>query len=217
MKDEIAGTLSDIDGLIAFLESSYKEDALEERDDDYGLCVGMRDVWGDFSHITPHQVDEIVFDFLNGWGRCRLSRDSYALSHKLSKLEKSVSVFRGIVLSNWRVTDGLMDKIHTLHSIEAIFDELVETKLKGRRLGPTAASKILHMAVPAFFVMWDVNIREHWGCFGNGAGYSSFMVRMSLLIDEVKAQGGKSVKKVLGEKSEAVPRLLDRYNYDRYE
>jgi hypothetical protein len=43
------------------------------------------------------------------------------------------------------------------------------------------------------------------------------MVRMSLLIDEVKAQGGKSVKKVLGEKSEAVPRLLDRYNYDRYE
>jgi len=46
-------------------------------------------------------------------------------------------------------------------------------------VGHTGASKMLHMLAPSFFVMWDDEIRKHYGLQERGDDYFRFLVEVA--------------------------------------
>jgi hypothetical protein len=107
------------------------------------------------------------------------------------------------------------EKIELLDRIKDVFKTISNTEIEiknkiKRRIGSTATSKILHMAVPDFFIMCDSGIREIHGVTGNGAGYTNFMIRMSIYANYLDKN--LDLSKLVNKKT-SIPRLIDNYNY----
>jgi hypothetical protein len=137
----------------------------------------------DIHNITLDNCDRI-FDFLNVWGRCRITRNSYALFERLKKTTAWIEPLWRV-----RIEDCDMDSIISVHrenltlghAVHYIFDELADIP----DFGPVPASKTLHAIAPSFFIMWDNAIAKHYGCKLRGFDYAfKFLPKMKLEIDE---------------------------------
>jgi len=94
-----------------------------------------------------------------------------------------------------------------------IYDEIMNTewkseKGKNKRVGPTAASKTLHLVAPNLFIIWDRAIRNHYMFKENGAEYFRFLVNM---------QGLKKLRSPIGalhrRYGESCTKIMDEYNW----
>lgn len=85
----------------------------------------------------------------------------------------------------------------------------------GRAMGLTSTSKILHMCVFNFFVMSDENIRYEYGCKANAKRYTNFMIRMSLLVQDLLQQAKDEKEHICPHDGRSVKltKVLDQYNY----
>ena len=96
--------------------------------------------------------------------------------------------------------------------IARIFDGIMEVRL----IGPTSASKVLHVLAPDFFMMWDDEIRAKIRLEKpfprSGKGYAEFMEEMRKRGREVAEQlGEEELRKLSGKKP--LTKLLDEYNW----
>jgi hypothetical protein len=102
-----------------------------------------------------------------------------------SELRKKIEPVLGIVrsLEGVRPSDFPIDKSKESKVIEA-FD-----RLRGK-IGPTCASKVLHILQPELFVPWDNDIRQKlfqlWQ--GNGADYLRFLQICKSEVDAAASQ-----------------------------
>ena len=93
-------------------------------------------------------------------------------------------------------------------------------------LGPTGASKVLHLLVPSLIVMWDTKIRQHYGLPSDGAAFLEFHRIMheelrQALETYIEEHGGTMVeaaRSILYERYEGsterpITKVLDEYNW----
>ena len=93
-----------------------------------------------------------------------------------------------------------------------IFNEIKNTKVTSRDVGPTATSKILHIINPQLFPMWDTKIRVK---FGLNPGYSSDYI--NLLTESKRWLSNDKLKLELETLSKkhhkSKLKILDQYNW----
>ena len=180
------------------------------------------EIWDNFSSIRTQDVEGVIILFLNRW-RCRLPRScARELTSALKQAELMISPLRKINLEEAEMLEEIKvsnREVGMLSLIEDVFGTIEGIKAGPRTVGFTATSKMLHMAVPSFFVMSDEKIREHYGCEGNACGYANFMLRMNLFAKNLVSQAQGKRQTILEYSKwpgRALTRLLDNYNYTMF-
>ena len=200
----------------------------DEWEEEYERCLSHREFWDDITKISDTDVRDIVMKFLNKW-KCILPYEKAPeLAEKLRELEPKLHPLRNLDIANADLLEVISigsEKNRILDQIAEVAAPLIELDMGKRRLGFTAASKILHMCVPEFFVMGDQNIRYAYGCEENGIGYANFMLWMSWvakdLIGQAKDLFGQDkdseqeILKKYGNKR-TLAKLIDQYNFFKY-
>jgi hypothetical protein len=208
--------------------------AVQENHDAFGTSPGALEYASvmDPNHIRWDNLSlddaNKVLDFLNKWGRCRLSHE---LAGSLLRSLQTVAMFVKPIL-NKRIEDTILkevvrtgrERLTVQRIAHCAFDELAS--IAG--FGPVPASKTLHVLVPGFFVMWDNAISRRYGCRLRGYDYAfKFLPRMQAEIEECVADLKVSLglnesqsleyirdegARILGE-SRTVAKLVDEYNW----
>jgi len=111
----------------------------------------------DESHIRHH-----VLRFLNEW-LCRVSYDS-ASSLKLA-LEKSANLYLALTDESLVTID--FDAIKNVDGQSLSNAQIIEKIMRNfqevqPKFGTVPASKLMHMAIPDLFVMWDTDIKKKY-------------------------------------------------------
>ena len=181
----------------------------------YEEAISWRDVWDNFDNLTQEQTRNVILDFLNKW-QCRLSYSFVpVLTTSLIETEPLLKPLRTLKIEDLNLHNNFPynnNEIELLNSIKDVFDKIsntsIEIKNSNRTIGSTATSKLLHMAVPDLFVMWESDIRKYYGYFANGSGYINFMIKMNQYANYLVSH--KDISKFSVKTS--IPRLLDIYN-----
>ncbi|HEX9862703.1 MAG TPA: hypothetical protein VGB11_05400 [Candidatus Bathyarchaeia archaeon] len=105
---------------------------------------------------------ENIVWFLNRWGIMRMHFDVDKISRCITESKNDLDVFR-------KCRFEIVDLLPLKASIQDIFQKFQESAGS-----PVAASKVLHVLVPHFFVMWDNAIRAGYGC---GIKYDKAIMR----------------------------------------
>lgn len=182
----------------------------------YGDCVRHREVWDNLSKADEKFVREIALPFLNKWG-CRLTYEcAPQLATALNGIEKELKPMRELDIAS---ADFLGPLAEGGKPLVALIDEaagkICQVRAAKRTVGFTATSKLLHMCIPAFFVMSDDAIRLKYGCEGNEEGYGNFMLRMGIVARDLMTQAGGDTGAICKHDGIEVrfAKLLDQYNY----
>jgi hypothetical protein len=98
--------------------------------------------------------------------------------------------------------------------IRKAFDQIASV----RYVGPTSASKILHLLLPGLFVMWDKYIAEEFRVRMNSQGYLEFLRKsqdtLRSLMNDYRNRGLKDPKyELYGKYDKPLTKLLDEYNW----
>jgi len=162
-------------------------------------------------------ISERIKIIVNKWGNCRVNIDNVKLQNALKIFQKE----QELVLK-WNLTKLSLWDNHD--KILKLFSAFMEP------LKYTGASKALHILNPDFFVMWDIDIREAYGCFKNEEGYFNFLLRTQRELEDVcdtyiKDFGNNSnpikeiPKKIYSDykgQFKTIVKLLDEYNWAHY-
>jgi hypothetical protein len=175
--------------------------------------------------VTPEEVlNELITGFLNRWG-CRLPKTLETAMAIKSNLVRGADAV--LALSHDNLLEVDLSNARTAKSdlIAETYDKLRTV----RRVGPTTASKILHVLNPALFVMWDTAIRKHYSALlgkklSGGEDYVAFLGHMQKLGQSVARD--LSSQQVFTENVETrlsrqlgydppltLAKLLDEYNW----
>jgi len=165
------------------------------------------------SQLNEKHKTRIIRPFLLIWGSMGrvLGREEgiKAVSKKLKEIGEKVEPLRQRDLLSADL-NGIKDPVIEL------FDEIRETRFrspKGKQkpVGSTAASKVLHLACPNLFVMWDSEIRRGYKKHkGDGKEYFEFLCQMKDMWKKLETTI-KSLQQKYGGKR--ITRMLDEYNW----
>lgn len=196
-----------------------KQPNIAEGEKQYDDFISHRILWNNLSGVTYGDVQQIILPFLNKW-RCRLSPSCASdLTVALKRSEQFLSQLRHLKIEDLDVIGAVRNNnfgTNQFLAIENVFSQIQKVKAGPKTVGFTATSKILHMAIPEFFVMSDFAIRQNYGCEDNGAGYANFMLRMNLLSKDLISQShGNKGELISCSKwpNRTLARLIDSYNY----
>jgi hypothetical protein len=182
----------------------------------YEECISHREIWDNLCRITKVDVNSIVVPFLNKW-KCRLSYTCVPeLTTSLIESEKWLNPLRKLTIEDKEIGQDVQSSKNVFFNVERAFKSICEVGAGKRTVGFTAASKILHMAIPDLFVMGDEAIRTEYGCEGNSAGYVNFILRMNVVARDLIHQASGNRQKILEcskWQRRTLARLLDNYNY----
>lgn len=174
--------------------------------------------------INNPEPKQIVW-FLNHWGITRRHFD-------VGKISKCIIDSKNLLekFSNYRIETA--ELIPLKDDIQDVFQRFLKATDS-----PVAASKVLHVLVPQFFVMWDNAIRAGYGCgIGNrwvaettNETYYIFLIRVqNKLRKAVQSYIGSRSIKNLGEASNALKKelyangrktlakIIDEYNFMKF-
>ncbi|MGF3573673.1 MAG: hypothetical protein ACQXXG_09695 [Candidatus Bathyarchaeia archaeon] len=184
----------------------------------YGIvdCI-YRQCLEEFSKLEIGQLREehqtrIIEPFLLTWGRMGrvLGHEGVkAICKKLVALREKIEPVR--------CKNILSEDINSLRNlIIDLYDDIRKTpflskKGKQKEVGPTAASKVLHLTCPDLFVMWDTAIRNKgYGKYnGDGKDYYEFLCEMKDIAKALE----NTIRELQQRYGERVTRLLDQYNW----
>jgi len=156
------------------------------------------------------KIIQCLADFLKSWHSLR--------GADINKFQQQLETF----LSN----DENAMKIKKFHKKDIEKSSLGDIKASGELyesimgvsgIGPTNASKILHVLCPKFFVMWDRKIREkHIGKNCNSEAYIEFLCLMKNKMPIVQDTNQlKNIGEILENKpcEKTMAKLIDEYNF----
>lgn len=208
----------------------------------YRIALERRDIWEKLDQVKDGDIKSVMLKFLNKW-KCRIKVSPGLIENLRTKSRFLYKYFKAVNKEKLENLDfnkrfninGKFLKIEGI--IFKIYDSLYKTKFctksRQRNFGATAASKFMHMVNPDLFVMFDINIRAHYGCGENANGYVNFMWRMHRLCNKIIADCSAKSKidhisakrKILnifnkdcGMPKElfTLPKIIDEYNYLKY-
>jgi hypothetical protein len=194
------------------------EDAVKK----YGIvdCIYQRCI-EEFSKLKISQLNDenrtrVIEPFLLIWGRM-----GRVLGYDGTKeICKKLIALQG-KLEPLRQKNLLSEDINSLKNlIVELYDDIRKTSFLSKRgkrkeVGPTATSKVLHLACPDLFVMWDSAIREGYKKYdGNGVDYFEFLCAMKEIAETDALKS--TIMDLQRKYSERVTRLLDQYNWMEY-
>lgn len=138
--------------------------------------------------------------FLNQW-KCRLPSDSDRfLADVLMELGSYEEGLFDSAIEAKFLDDSVFD------ATETAFDLLTTVK----HIGPTAASKILGVLYPRFFVMWDTDIREAYSDRSNARG-REFAIFMKEMRNSAIAIMADSQRLDIADPSLAISKQIHQY------
>jgi len=190
---------------------------VEKAERRYGTSDGVyEECIKEFSKVRLSQLNEdhesrLLRPFLLAWGtmgRVLGYQGVEVLREKLKDIGGRIEPLR-----KENLLSGELDELREL--VVELFDEIREMRFKSRRekerkVGSTAASKILHLICPNLFVMWDSAIRtEYKKRRGNGEDYFEFLKEMKALGKEQES----IIKELQQRYGKRATRIIDQYNW----
>ena len=157
------------------------------------------DYWLHLEKMSSDDIaKEIINGFLNHW-QCRIPTKTfeqwYASGNNLTNVVNTIHDYY-IALASYRIEDVIFkNKISVnaenkpiLDVINSIYSAFLQIKTK---FGPIPASKLMHMALPDLFVMWDNGILQRY-CIPKqrfnrikAKSYTAFLILMQENINHV--------------------------------
>lgn len=184
----------------------------------YVDCVGSLSKVESLSKIGNEEVTKII-DFLVEW-KCRGLVSSR--SENINKMSVQVKNIKEILRSlnnEFEKLQGynLRDIPLENEDIESTIMKIYEKVDSVSWVGPTAASKIMHVINPHLFMMWDVAIRSKKKGYGYESGtsnqYIKFMKKMQSMAIRLKTNWEEKKIEIPIKKRRTLPKLMDEFNY----
>ncbi len=207
-----------------FIENVRAYQKLEDTGDKtYHEVLCRRDIWDRLEEVNASQTRSIILRYLNQ-SKCRIS---YNCSLKLAKTLREYSNLFSHFKNHRLHTISVRSLRRDDESIQVIFRKISSISVGRRSFGSTATSKLLHLINPAFFMMYDRNIRRGYNCSDNEYGYTNFMLKMKQLADYLvkeysttyTVQIQRAFQDLISDctsRAKTVPKLLDEYNWIKY-
>jgi len=164
------------------------------------------------SNLDYSGVESILHPYFLKWGRMGRVlgvKGCKKIGDKLREMDLQLTKLRQEALST-------VDLDRMSSEFADIYDEIMNTKWKSekgktKRVGPTAASKALHLVAPNLFIIWDRAIRDHYIFRENGAEYVRFLVSMQTWLKKLKSPIG-ALQSLYGK---PCTKILDEYNWKK--
>jgi len=164
------------------------------------------------SKLNYSDVEFVLHPYLLKWGkmgRVLGIKGCKRIGDKLRKMDLQLTKLRQEALST--VDLDLMSS-----EFADIYDEIMNTKWKSekgktKRVGPTAASKALHLVAPNLFIIWDRAIRNRYIFKENGAEYVRFLVNMQIWLKKLKSPIGALQRRY----RKSCTKIMDEYNWKK--
>jgi hypothetical protein len=166
----------------------------------------------EISTFGDYEVESILHPYLLKWGRMGRVlgyRGCERIGKKLKEMKLQFDDFHQLTLS-------IIDLDQMSKKIEDVYDELLNAKWKSKkgrtkRVGPTATSKVLHIATPDLFMIWDREIRNSYGFQDSGKEYLPFLANMQNWLKKL----GTTVENLQNEYGKSCTKIIDEYNWMR--
>lgn len=192
----------------------------------YDLASLMVSRHGSFSKEALSGIFTLIFS----WNRDyylppRGTRKSInVLDEHVAELERTIESLKGHILALQEVrleNVNFQEKLQDL----TVGDTILHLFSQLRFLGPTGASKVLHLLLPNLIVLWDTQIREDYQVDSGADSFLQFQKMMKQLLDYAitdymnKHNVGKenAIQGILttryGIKTKSPAKLLDEYNW----
>jgi hypothetical protein len=181
------------------------EDNYAELDRTY--LNAIKDFKGIKGSFGEYEVEFILYPYLLKWGKMMRVlgyKGCSRIGEKLREMEPQLDKFQKLTLS-------AIDLSQMSDKVEDLYDELLNAEWKSdkgrtKRVGPTATSKVLHLAIPNLFMIWDRQIRNCYGFQDSGRAYARFIANMqnwskklNTTIETLQEKYGKSCTKIIDE------------------
>jgi len=186
----------------------------------YMDCVNCINKIEDLTKIKDEEVIKII-DFLVEW-KCRglvgsSSLDIQKMSRQLEDMKKTLrslnNEFKKLKLKGYTLKDVPLENENIKKTILTIYKDIDSIK----QIGPTAASKIMHIINPRLFIMWDEAIRSDKRGYGYGRGtadqYVEFMKKMQSIAITLKTNWEEKEIEIVIKKRRTLTKLMDEVNY----
>ena len=162
------------------------------------------------SSLNYSDVESILRPYFLKWsrmGRVLGLKGCKRIGDKLKEMDLQLTKFRRETLLTVdldRISSGFVD----------IYDEIMDAEWKSekgktKRVGPTAASKALHLIAPNLFIAWDIAIRNDYMFKENGAEYVRFLVDMQIWLKRLKS----SIDALQSRYGKSCTKIIDEYNW----
>lgn len=162
------------------------------------------------SNLNYSDVESILAPYLLKWGkmgRVLGIKGCKRIGDKVREMALQLTKLRQEALSTVKLDRKSSE-------FADIYDEIMNTKWKSekgktKRVGPTAASKVLHLVAPNLFMIWDRAIRNHYVFKENGAEYVRFLVSMQIWLKKLKS----SIGALQSRYGKSCTKIIDEYNW----
>jgi hypothetical protein len=186
------------------------EDKYRELDHIY--LTAIKDFGGITGGFGEYEVECILYPYLLKWGKMMRVlgyKGCSRIGEKLREMEPQLGKFQKLILST-------IDLIQMSDKVEDLYDELLNAdweSAKGRtkRVGPTATAKVLHLAVPNLFMIWDRKIRNCYGFQDSGREYVRFIANMQNWSKKLNT----TIEALQHKYRKSCTKLIDEYNWQK--
>jgi hypothetical protein len=164
------------------------------------------------SDLTPKKTYAYIIRFLEIWGvRIAVNISEDELCSKINELKQQLEQLN-LEPKQLELLKVNLDNLGQW--IRKAFDQICSV----RYVGPTSASKILHLLFPGLFVMWDKYIAEEFRVEMNSQGYLEFLRKsqdtLRSLMNDYRNRGLENPEYELYRKyGKPLTKLLDEYNW----
>ena len=160
-----------------------------------------------FSRID---TESILYPYLLKWGNMKRVlgyRGCKKIGEKLKEMDSKIAKLREVHLST-------VDLEGRENEFALIYDDIMNANWKSekgrsKRVGPTAASKVLHLVAPNLFMIWDRAIRKYYGFKEDKTEYVQFLKDMKYWMDKL----GKRIVTLQIRYGKSSTKIVDEYNW----
>lgn len=197
-------------------DKSYRK--LRTRGDDFWLHLEMLD---------KQRIRSEVIGFLNNW-LCRVDyRSIESLNEVLNKLPPLYAALKNESIESVEFYKKRLVG-NNLKSTSEIIEEIMQNFLNVKpKFGSVAASKLMHMAIPKLFVMWDTGIKSkyHLSSYYSASQARNYVKFLKLIqlqsLHAIKsyAQSKKvaiqtAIQHIMAkDDNSTLARMIDKYNF----
>jgi len=198
-------TIPEFSKLVQQYESKYKE-----LDNIYLSAVNsFQTLNGTFG---KQEVESILHPYLLKWGRM-----GRVLGYKgCARIGKALNALKPQIGTFQEATLATIDLNEKYDDIEDLYDGLLNASWKSekgrtKRVGPTATAKVLHLALPNLFMIWDRKIRNSLDFGENASEYIRFLENMQDWDQKLN----KTISSLEKKYDKTCTKLIDEYNWKK--
>lgn len=164
------------------------------------------------SDLSTNNIEGILKKYLLKWGKMARVlgfKGCEKLGDKLKEMDTQLRKFRQEDLSTANL-DNMSGEIVDIYDV-IMNTKWLSKKGKVKRVGPTSASKALHLVAPDLFMIWDREIRNDYGFKDNGEEYARFLTSMQNWMKKLKP----TIERLQKQYKKSCTKIIDQYNWKK--